>query len=415
MNLKQNLNYKPRILGINFLSQVKIKGRILIGLLFILLFSCSLFDNNSGVPVNEDIWVNAYLASWQHNPETELINSGTIKTDDIDWEAFTHLTYFSLHISGDGTPSLSLDPNLRYNFNSDRLKNIVPAAHAHNVDIIFSVGGGGNYDGFSAAINEGNRRQFINTISMFITEYGFDGVNLNMTPIEVTDYSNYSAFVKELSTCFDTLKTGRKKRPLLTLAALKTEGISDFYASLQQYFDQMNILTFDMAQPWRGWITWHNSALLNAEVVFENSGDQRLPSVNEKVNEWILAGIDRSKIGIAINFYGSVWSDVHLLDKWEAWPTQDMSIFDTKPYSWLNESYNLLEYEWDNSSKASYLNLSEPKLFISFENERSIAEKMNYAKVNRLGGVMIWELGGGFSEKKTPKDPLLQAIKSHLN
>ncbi len=113
----------------------KTSGLFITLIILAILISCDLFDNNSGIPINEDIWVNAYLVSWQHNPETELINSGSIRTDDIDWDAMTHLTYFSLNIGGDGLPSFTLDPAQRHNFNSDRLLSIVPAAHANNTKI----------------------------------------------------------------------------------------------------------------------------------------------------------------------------------------------------------------------------------------------------------------------------------------
>lgn len=378
------------------------------------LFSCDIFNNRSGVPINENIWVNGYLVSWEHNPQTEFINSGMIKTSDIEWGALTHLTYFSLAINGDGTPYYSLNPFFRNNFNSDRLNSIVPAAHANNTKIIFSVGGGGNYEGFSTAIVDTNRTQFIETIKMVIEEYGFDGVSLNMTPIELEDFPDYREFVRELSTALDLITTRQGKRPLLTVAALKSEGMSFLYADLQQYFDQINILTFDMAQPWRGWLAWHNSALYSSSERFEETITQRLPSVDEKVNEWVGAGIERLKIGVALNFYGSIWDDLNLLEQWAIWPTQDMSIFSIEPYALLKERYNLEEYKWDERAKASYLNVEDPKTFVSFENRQSIEVKMDYTKRNRLGGMMIWDISGGFSEGNTPKNPLLNVVKDNF-
>lgn len=378
-----------------------------------ILFSCDLFDNNSGIPINENIWVNAYLASWQHNPETEFINSGILKTNEIDWDAITHLTYFSLHISGDGKPSLSLDPVQRHNFNSDRLRSIVPAAHANNTKILFSVGDGTNYEGFSAAIDT-SRTRFIGTIAELISEYGFDGVCLNMTPIEIRDYSNYRDFVQELSNSFDTLRTIHNERPLLTASATNATEISSLFRDLQQHFDQINILTYNMAQPWRGWVPWHQSAMQNNSLVLENT-TQKLPSINGKVNEWIASGIDRSKIGFTISFYGAVWEDVHLLEKWSAWPTEDRSIYQTLSYSELVSNYNLSDFEWDEKAQAAYIELDNPKAFVSFDNEKSISIKINYAKNNRLGGVMIWDLSSVHLENGPINPPLLSVVKSHIS
>lgn len=390
----------------------KISGSFFILIISVFLISCDLFDNNSGTPINEDIWVNAYLVSWQHNPETELINSGALQTDEIDWDAITHLTYFSLQIAGDGSPALSLDPALRHNFNSDRLRAIVPAAHANNTKILFSVGGATNYEGFSAAIDT-SRGRFIETIVNLITEYGFDGVSLNMTPIELQDFSNYKDFVRQLSSTFDTLRTTQNNKPLLTAGATNAPGMSLLYRDIQQHFDQINILTYDMARPWRGWKTWHQSAMFNNSLVLENTS-QRLPSINGKISEWVSSGIDRTKIGFTISFYGAVWKDVHLLDKWSTWPTEDQTIYSTMPHTVLNNNYDLSEYEWDEEAQAAYLLLEDPKRFVSFDNERTISIKMNYAKRNRLGGIMIWDISSGFAENRTPENPLLEVVKSHI-
>lgn len=392
---------------------MRIRKYVIIPLLALILYSCGLFKNDSGIPINENIWVNGFLASWQHNPETALINSGDIKTSDIDWDAMTHMTYFALSIGADGRPNQTLDPQARANFNSDRLNAIVPAAHAHNTKILFSVGGGGNYEGFSSAIVDTNRAQFINTITSIISTYGFDGVNLNMVPIEPTDYNNYGSFVRLLSAVFDTMKTNNNERPLLTVAALKSDSLSSLYAELQDHFDQINILTYDMAQPWRGWQAWHNSALYNRNAVFDDNPSLKFPSVDDKVNEAIAAGIKREKIGIGINFYGYIWHTVNLLGKWAIWPTQDMSILEGHSYAELADSLDLSNPEWDNNAKVPYINEQDPKAFVTFENEESVREKINYAKTKRIGGVMLWELGAGFIPDQTvgPKDPLLQAVK----
>lgn len=389
--------------------------------------SCELFRNDPGIPVNDDIWVNAYLASWQHDPETRPSTGTKIKTSEINWDAMTHMTYFSLSIAESGMPSQDLDS--LGNFNSERLYSIVPAAHAHDKTIIFSVGGGGNYAGFSGAIESQNRTVFIQTIHHILKEYGFDGVNLSMPPFiapagssssqaeaEYLNYrANFSAFVVQLYNSFEDFRTNRNRKPLITIAALKNAELISLYAELQPYFDQINILSYDMAQPWRGWQAWHNSALYNKNEFFDDNPNLKFPSINRKVDEFIEEGIDRKKIGITINFYGADWEGVNLFGKWPGWPTQDMSIYSNATYPELSEAYNLAEYEWDKNAKVPFLNLENPSRFVSFENDASIREKILYAKEKRIGGVMIWELGGGFFPEKTGvlKEPLLQSVKKY--
>jgi chitinase len=396
--------------------------------LFILLLLMPLFfthcvaadpgSDEEMVQPNPDIWVSAYLATWQHNAGTQYSNWGAIRTQDIDWDAFTHLFYFALNIGADGRPSHSFDPTLRRNFNEDRLRTIVPAAHQHNKHILFSVGGAGNYSGFSSAITPEHRMTFIATIKNLIDTYGFDGVDLDMEPIRRNDYNNFREFVRLLHDTFSQMTTNRGERPLITIAALKGYELSLLYADVQDYVDQINIMTYDMAQAWSGWQAWHNSALYSDGVRFDRNGRQ-MPSIEEKLEVALQAGLKREKLGIGIDFYGYIWQGLHLLEKWDGWPAQDLSIMERPggvPYSELRERFALSKAAWDPVAETSYLNNVYPKAFVSFDNELSIKKKVAYAKQQGLGGVILWELGGGYLDSSSTgvRDPLLQAVKEEL-
>lgn len=368
---------------------------------------------------NPNIWVSAYLSSWQHNAGTPYSNWGAIRTGDIDWSAITHLFYFALNIGPNGRPSQSFDPKQRNNFNADRLNAIVPEAHRHSTKILFSVGGAGNYSGFSSAIRREHRQQFINTIVQLISTYGFDGVDLDMEPIEQSDFENFKQFVFLLHREFAQIKTRNGKRPLITIAALKGSEISAMYASIQKYVDQINIMTYDMAQPWRGWQAWHNSALFSDGVTFDYNG-REMSSVNQKVQLALNAGIQRQKLGIGIDFYGYIWHHVNLLGKWKNWPTQNLAIIERPggvPYSELYKRFPLSSASWDEQAQTSYLNIDNPKTFVSFDNQQSVGRKVQYCIDEGLGGVILWELGGGYLDGNSvgPRDPLLQAVKSTVH
>lgn len=371
--------------------------------------SCGILDNESGVPINENIWVNGFLGSWQHNPETELINSGLMTNDQIDWNGLTHLTYYSLPIDSLGLPAHPLDPEERLNFNSDRLKSIVPAAHERGVNILFSVDGTGEEGSISSMLRDENRPQLIETLQMILTEYSFDGVHLNFLQMEPTDYLHYRRLIREISETFDTVQTKRGRRPLLTAVALKGEDQLRIYADLHPHFDQIHILTYDMVQPWRGWKAWHGAALFNDNVEFEQEPGRLLPSTHDFVTQAIATGIPRSKIGIAISFYSQIWEGVHLRERWDQWPEQNLAIMWRVPYRDLRQNFTVNDYRWDSQAKAPYLQVDNPKIFVSFENEASVAEKVRYTENMRIGGVMLWELGGGYLENG--QHPLLQSVR----
>jgi chitinase len=365
----------------------------------------------------DDMWVTAYLASWQHNAQTPYSNWGVVTSDEIDWDVITHLIYFALRIDPDGSIGLSLDPKERHNLNTDRINDIVSAAHKNDTKILFSVGGAGNYKGFSSAIKPENRDRFIHTISRMITQYGFDGVDLDMEPIRQKDFQNYREFVYYLHKALADIKTRNGDQPMITIAAVKGGSVSRLYASIQKYVDQINYMTYDMAQPWPGWQAWHNSALFSNGARFDKTGKE-MSSIHQKVTQATTNGVKRNKIGIGIDFYGYIWKNVHLKGKWEKWPNQDLSIIERPggvPYYELYERFNLENASWDSQAATSYLHTENPKTFVSFDNERSIRRKVRYAIEEKLGGVMLWELGGGYIEDNSTKwNPLLSAVKEEI-
>ena len=354
-------------------------------------------------------WVSAYLAAWQHDAGTPYSNWGRITVDDIPWNDFTHLIYFALNIAPDGTPGLPLEPEKRSNFNSDRLVDITAAAHARDKMILYSVGGAGNYHGFQSAIKKPHRQTLIATLTDLIQTYGFDGVDIDMEPIHSSDFKNYEAFIRELSVVFDTMLTARGKRPLLTIAALKGMEVFKLYSRVQDLVDQINIMTYDMAMPWRGWHAWHNSALYSSGLTFRRNR-REVSSVDQKVHEALKAGLKREKIGIGIGFYGYVWHGVHLEETWATWPAENLSIIERRggvPQFELQQRFPLGSAKWDDRAKTPYLNLMHPKLFVTFENDASVTEKIKYVHDQGLGGVIIWEIGADILDENGYSDTSL--------
>ena len=58
---------------------------------------------------------------------------------------------------------------------------------------------------------------------------------------------------------------------------------------------------------------------------------------------------------------------------------------------------NAYKQYWDAGARAPYLFNSEKKIFISYDNERSVKDKCKYVKRHHLAGAMFWEYN---SDKK---------------
>jgi GH18 family chitinase len=203
-------------------------------------------------------WVTAYLASYMHQDG----NLGNMPTNAIDWSAFTHLIYFALQARPDGSLG-GLGPG--QNMTPAGVREIVSAGHENGVPVLICIGGWGNYNGFSQAIQPGSRSNFVNNIVNTVIEWGFDGVDVNMEPIEPSDHENYAAFVNELYDRLQTLETPILPRPIMT-AAVHWEP--ELISRVQNRFDQINIMSYNLCGAFTDWVTWHNSPLENGGYNF---------------------------------------------------------------------------------------------------------------------------------------------------
>lgn len=65
-----------------------------------------------------------------------------------------------------------------------------------------------------------------------------------------------------------------------------------------------------------------------------------------------------------------------------------------------------------------YLSIDRPgsdnDVFVTYEDEVSVAQKVTYASSRGLGGVMIYELSADYLPGQVPNHPLLEAVKNAL-
>lgn len=378
-------------------------------------------------PGHQDIWVSAYFASWTHAVGA---GGGHVRTEDVDWDSFTEMNYFALVPQADGTFCCTGEQE---NMSPQRLAEIVPAAHAHDKPILVSVGGWGTYDGFRAAIRAPSRATLVQNIVDFVEEWGFDGVDVDMEPIHPEDRSDFVAFVRELRAALDPIPTPMLERPRLT-AAVQWEA--SMFAELADVFDQINIMTYDMAGTFGdGWVTWHNATLENGGQTFPSHGGP-LPSPMNEVTRFREAGVPAKQLGIGIDFYGYTWRGGRRSDDptqgttapRQAWvPGAAPEVTDNVPFHELARRFELRGdgssspfYRWDDAAGAAYLSVDranpDEDIFVSYEDARAIREKIERVRREGLGGVILWEIGGGLRSDAEPseRNVLLHAVGAAL-
>ena len=99
------------------------------------------------------------------------------------------------------------------------------------------------------------------------------------------------------------------------------------------------------------------------------------------------------KINMGVAFYGRSWKNVlepvHQMN--ETWTSENL---DGDSVQWRKILKKLIfsAAEWDEETKISFIWNADAQEYISFENEKSLLEKMKYAVEKNVGGVAIWML-----------------------
>jgi len=241
---------------------------------------------------------------------------------------------------------------------------------------------------------------------------GYDGIDFDWEPITPSSAARIKTFISELRAELDKITP----RPMLTAAAVWEPSL---FARLQDKFDQINIMTYDLAGLWIN-STWHNAATYDGGYWFSTTG--AAPSASGLVNTFISAGVKPSKLGVGIGFYGYVWkggagtATGGVTAPGQKWTTSPSLNSYTNYYEIMDKYYQPAYYRYDAAAGTSYLSIdkagSVDDMFISYNDEATCLEKVKFAKNKGIGGVMIFELGGGWRPNAPVPDSLLQSVKS---
>jgi chitinase len=207
--------------------------------------------------------------------------------------------------------------------------------------------------------------------------------------------------LKELRGRFDRETAATHRRLYLTFAA----GASSEYlqhtemAKAQEFVDTVNLMTYDFSEASEDKIANHHAPL------YINPASPKKESADWAVKAFEASGVPASKIVLGVPFYGHLWGEVgaanHGLFQAGKPVKGDWASYASITSDLLNNGY--VRY-WDAAAKAPYLYSAEKRIFVSYEDEESLAAKCDYILSNKLAGVMFWEYSGD------PSGTLLKTI-----
>ncbi len=258
--------------------------------------------------------------------------------------------------------------------------------------VLVSVGGYGTSKDFSAmAVNPEQRAVFVDDAVRFVRYYDLDGIDVDWEfpgmnkDTRDTDRVNFTALIKELRAAFNEAQKKDGKKYILTIAA----GAFDLYLTfteprkIEPFVDYFYIMTYDFYGQWNNY-TGHHTNLYAS--LFQPKGH----SVNKVISNYINCGIPREKIILGAAFYGRQWKDAGPVNKGLFQPAKGIGSISFNKITSLLHSGKYIRY-WDPKAMAPTLYNKDEKIFVSYEDERSVARKVDYVYLHDLGGIMYWE------------------------
>ena len=224
--------------------------------------------------------------------------------DQIDWSGLNCILHFAARPQSDG--SINLDA---FQLFPARIEQMVQLARQNDACVLLTLGGANTRRPFARATAKAAvRAKLVENIVKTVAQHGYDGVDIDWEPLQDRDEAQFVAFVRELRARLDTAVPGG----MLTAAVgyewgtLEHKRTTSIVASVIGELDFIHLMTYALAGPWGGWVTWHNSALYNGGLTFPGT-TKELPSAELIVEQYAAAGVPASKMNLGLAFFGKIW------------------------------------------------------------------------------------------------------------
>lgn len=342
---------------------------------------------------------------------------GLVDTDAISVEKLTHINYAFVDVQD----SMAVLTNLRTDSTNFRklneLKKINP-----DLKILISIGGwtwSGNFS--DAVLTPTSRKQFAKTSVDIVREYKLDGVDIDweypaMRGMEGNVYrpedkQNFTLMFKDIREELDKLERETGKYYELTAAVGGSKAFVDNteMAEVGRILDYVFVMTYDYGG--RSGTIGHHTNLYSSEK--DGSGS----SADQSIKDFMAAGVPASKLVLGAGFYGKAWvaetPDNNGMGQKRIHSAQNQGVAQGQGGGYTKIKDTMIRQNgykrfWDKRAKAPYLFNKDTKVFVTYDDEKSIKEKIKYIKKNNLAGIFFWEY---FSD---PQEYLLNTIDTKL-
>lgn len=382
-----------------------------------------------------------YITQWDAwKNSSGLVPLGGFNQLNVDYSQYTILNFAFFGVANDGSlhsgdyrnkniyqvgavqaPAPLLDSDIYsswdlYLLNGDAQSGapgLITLAHQKGVKAMASIGGWSMCKHYPAvAADPVKRAKFIDGCKKLIS-MGFDGIDIdweypgyqgmNIEDYSTADYTNFAVLVEAIRTAI-----GSSKLITACFSAVSAKLAGFDWTRLNNTLDYYNLMTYDFNGGWSN-IAGHNSPL------YDYPGEEFNGfSIDAAVKGVRALGVNMSKVNIGVAFYGRgvVTNGTAALNA--ATVKQSVTVQPDGPIqtsadltNWTGDWNGMPYYNyilqttgsgsgwtahWDSAAHVPYM--TKGNYFLSYDNERSVGEKAQYAVNNKLAGVIVWEVFG---------------------
>jgi chitinase len=299
--------------------------------------------------------------------------------------------------------------------------------HNPGLRLMISVGGWTRSNRFSdMAADAAMRGAFIESTIAFLRRHRFDGIDIDWEyPADIgypcpagetcqrpEDKHNFVLLARELRAALDAAGAADGKRYVATIAAGADEKFlqdcgraSAWLRELAASLDWINLMSYD----YHG--SWERVAGLNAPLRHDPA-DPAGTNVEASVQRLLENGIPAHKITLGIPFYGKGWAGCAPgpagdglyqpcagLASGSAAESFDFAFLTDRGYLSRDRDglYTVagpgFVRHWSPAARVPYLYNASNGVFITYDDEASVREKVDLIKEYGLRGAMFWEIG----------------------
>lgn len=365
-----------------------------------------------------------YLTNW--SIYSRFTNVATYDFSGVD---VINYSFFNVDSSGN---VLTLDEWADYGWGNGGLIRILThdiKAKYPNIKVVVSIGGWSCSQYFSdVAASAKARKNFANNILNIIQTNGFDGVDLDWEYPGGGGLDGNHARDDDAKNFLDMLKDIRSvigDNYLLTIANSSNASIyGEYLTDISKTVNWIGIMTYDMVGAWNAYSGFNSPLYIDKEKDKNNQ-----TSISDVVDDYLSRGVDASKLVIGGAFYGRSWmvtsdnnNGAYQLCQQSAWgapgapcnaivgdafdvswaPTGVWAYYSLRKQGLLSSATNANSpwvRKYHELEVCPSLYNYNTKVFIGYDDPKSLKEKTRFARQKGLAGIMVWEISEDYDRE----------------